>query len=203
MKNKLLLKSFGSKTKFINKNFVKLNALSFNFKNSSFILGKRNDTYFYKTDKLVLFLNEILYFYVNFFKDQNKSLFFSDDKVGFLFGKEACLRSFQSIFFGKYNGGFFTNNSKKDKQYQNLFNRLDMFLFLSIKDYVFSFKELNLLNKPFIVFSKNNAKLENYLFYKILFKDDAHFFQYCLLRLLSDFLIKIQLCNYIESKSVH
>lgn len=202
MRNSFFFGDFFKKDISINKNFLKLNFFSFNIKNSSFVLGKKNDVFFYKIDKMVLFLNEFIYFYFYFFGKVNKNLFFSDEKLFFLFGKEACLRSFQAIFFGFYRGGFFSNDFEKK---QNFVKKIDMFFFLSIKNYVFGFKELKKINKPFLVFLKKNTKFENYLFYKIFLKNDFFFFQYFILRCLSDFLIKIQLFNYVESKnkSVH
>nr|NP_066476.1 ribosomal protein S2 [Rhodomonas salina]AAG17747.1 ribosomal protein S2 [Rhodomonas salina] len=207
MKSKILLNNlFDKKQKkdqFIEHHFVKLSALSFNFKNSSFILGKKNKVFFYKADKLVLFLNEILSFYLNFFKSYPKSLLVVDKRLMFLVSKEASLRSFQGVFFGKYSGGMFNNNIEKYKEYKTLFSKVDMFLFLSIKDPIFSLKELSLLKKPLIVFIEETIKLENYLFYKILFNNNSYFFNYFVLKLLSDCLIKIHMYNYVESKIVH
>jgi hypothetical protein len=199
MKNQFLLKSFVQKKSVFERNFIKLNTLFFKSKNSSFILGKRNNIYFYKIDRCFLLLNDILYFYLNFLKKNPKSFLFSDRKLFFLFSKEASLRSFQTIFFGKYGGGMFANNIEKTKIHKKLFNKIDIFIFLFIQDSVFSFKELHLLKKPLVAFLEEQANIQSYLFYRILFKDNPFFFNYFILRLLSDFLIKIRLYNYIES----
>ena len=66
-----------------------------------------------------------------------------------------------------------------------------MFFFLSIKNTIFNLKELYLLNKSLVVFLEKNTKVENYVFYKVLFQDKPYFFYYSILKLLSDFLIKI------------
>jgi hypothetical protein len=199
MKNQFLLKNFVQKKSFFERNFIKLNTLFFNSKNSSFILGRRNSVYFYKVDKCFLLLNEILYFYLNFFKKNPKSFLFSDKKLIFLFSKEASLRSFQTTFFGKYGGGMFANNIEETKTHKKLFNKIDFFIFLFTQDSIFSFKELHLLKKPLIAFLEERANVQSYLFYRILFKGNFHFFNYFILKLLSDYLIKSRIYNYIES----
>lgn len=203
MKNQLLQKSPFRERNFIEERFLKLDTLFFSTKNSSYILGKRNDVLFYKTDKLVLLLNEIFHFYLNFFDGKVKNFLFSDKKLIFLFGKEASLRSFQSILFGKYSGGIFSNNFAQGQCYNKSFNKADCFLFLSTKNPAFSLKESNSLKKPVIFFIEEKTVVENFLFYKTLLSSDSYFFNYFVLKLLSDFLLKIQIYNYIESKSVH
>ncbi len=205
LKNQFLLKNFVEKKSFVEKSFIKLNIIFFDLKNSSFILGKKNNVFFYKIDKLFLFLNEILYFYLNFFKERGNSLFFFEEKLMFLFGREACLRSFQTIFFGSYRGGIFNNNIKFKftKMLKNIFVNVDIFFFVFVKNLVFSFKDLTLLNKPSVVLSSNTLKLNNYIFYKMLFHENLFSFCYLFLKLLSDVLIKIQLINYIKIEFVH
>lgn len=197
-KNQSLLKNYVEKKNFIEKNFVKLSTISFNCKNSSFILGRRNELFFYKSDKFILFLNEILYFYLNSFSKQTKNLLFLDKKLSFLFGKEACLRSFQTVFFGKYSGGIFTNNLEKNIKYRKLFSDVDMFFFTGGD--IFSIKEVNLLKKPLTVFMGEKTNLENYLFYRTMFYNDPYFFDYFIFKMMSDLLIKIQIYDYIELK---
>lgn len=212
IKNQLLLKDFIKRKNLLKKNFVKLNTLLFNFKNSSFILGKRNNIFFYKIEKLILLLNEVLYFYLNFFYMKNKNLFVFEKKLIFLFGKEACLRSFQTIFFGIYNGGIFMNNLKRDKYFCSLLERIDIISFVFVKKFVLSFREISFLKKPCIVFSNKivkpeltnsrltQTKLMNYVFYKIFFEENLYFFYYFVFKLFSDLFIKIQIYNYIQSK---
>jgi len=199
MRSNFFFSDFIKKDAYINKNFLKLNVFLFNYKNSSFVLGKKNNVFFYKIDKMILFLTEFIYYYYFFFENSSKNLFFSDERLLFFFCREACLRSFQSIFFGFYQGGFFSNNFDRN---ENFMKKIDMFLFLSIKNYILGFHELKTLNKPFFVFLKKNTKFENYVFYKLFLKDDVFFFQYFILRCISNFLIKIQLYHYIELKKL-
>jgi hypothetical protein len=205
IKNQILLKNFVKKRNFIENNFVRLNTISFDLRNSSFVLGKKNNVFFFKKDKLHLFLNEIFHFYLNFFSKESKTLLFSDKKLNFLLSKEAYLRCFQTIFFGKYSGGIFTNAADKNKNYKKLFKKIDTFnfTFLSSKDPIFLYKESALLKKPTVIFAEGEKNPKNYIFYKTLFQNNSYFSNYFFFKLLSDLLIKIQMYHYIESKTVH
>lgn len=197
MIDRLLFKNFVEKKSFVENKFARLSSINFDYKNSSLIIGKRNSKFFYKVDKLNLFLNEILYFYINLFYKKNKSLFFFKEELMFLFGREACLRSFQTILFGEYSGGIFTNNSQSLKNFHKMLNSINTFFFVFLKHFEYSLQEVSLLNRPSIILFEKNTKLINHVFYKLLFYENSFFFYYFVLKVLSDFLLKVQIYDYV------
>ena len=201
IRNKNFLFKTLKKQQFITKNkIIKLNFSFLKTRNCSFILAKKNSSFFYKIEKLYLFIMEVFIYFLNFFDSKNKSLFLCDEKVVFYLGKTAFLRSFQSLFFGFYNGGFFMNDSSQKKEYQIFFKTINIFFLFSTKNHVLISKEINFFYKPLILFLEKNIS-ENFLFYRVFSEKGLFYSYFIFFKLLSDFLIKIQIYNYISYKA--
>jgi hypothetical protein len=178
------------------KKFIKTQISFFKVKINSFILSKKNSSFFYKTEKLYLFITEIFVYFLSFFNSKNKSLFLSDEKIMFYLVKISFLRSFQNIFFGFYKNGFFKSDLEKC---QIFLKTVDIFFLFSIKNHVIISKDINFSYKPLILLLEKNIP-ENFLFYKVFFGKGLFFSFFTFFKLLSDFLIKTQLYNYIIIK---
>nr|YP_009476682.1 ribosomal protein S2 [Storeatula sp. CCMP1868]AVM81175.1 ribosomal protein S2 [Storeatula sp. CCMP1868] len=192
----MLLAEFHLKTIVLERQILKLNISSLKSKNYSFVLGQKNKIFFCKTDKLILFLIEIFQYFLIDFKRNTKNLFLCEEYLIFLFGREACLRSFQNIFFGVYIGGMFTNSWKFFERKVMSTSTDNIFLISSQNEYFIS-AEINSLYMPLIQLMQKNVIDENNLFYKVFSQNDKLFQFYHCINLFSNLLLKIRIYRYI------